>query len=75
MLLEALTSILPSKTLRLAVLLVPILGRAFDLNKADDWIYGKLPDKVKEKGTLNEFEDVLKTGKAFLKAVYEFLHK
>lgn len=68
-------SLLPSTTLAVAMSLLPLLSRAFDLNKADDWVYNKLSDKIKAKGTLEEFEDVLKTGKSFMKAVWEFTHK
>lgn len=64
-----------STTLGLAASLIPVLGRAFDLNKADDWVYGKLPENVKEKGTLEEFDSVLQAGKAFVKACYDFIHK
>ena len=74
-LLNILAKLLPSQTWGIAVQLIPIFGRAFDLSKADDWIYDKLPEDIKEKGSLDEFDKVLKAGKAFMQAVYNFLHK
>lgn len=65
---------LPFNTLGLAAFLLPLLGKAFDLNKAEDWVYSKLPEKVKAKGTPEEFENVRVKGGQFLKAVYDFLH-
>lgn len=64
-----------SNTLALATTLVPLLGRAYEKSHGDSWVYDKLPGKVKEKGTLDEFQDVLQTGKAFLAAVWAFTHK
>lgn len=69
-----LADLLGSKTISLAVRLIPLLGRAFDKSHADEWIYDKIDDRFKN-STFDEFKDVLSTGKAFMTACYKFLHK
>jgi hypothetical protein len=69
-----LASFIGSNTLGLALTLIPLLGRAFEKGHADEWIYDKLPSKIKAKGSLTELGGVLSTGKAFIKAVWAFLH-
>lgn len=68
-----LAELLGSKTIGLAVRLIPLLGRAFESGKADKWIFDKIKGNLKN-GTLEEFQEVLSTGKAFMKACYAFLN-
>lgn len=75
-----LAELLGSKTIGLAVRLIPLLGRAFESGKADKWIFDKIKGKLPKdgdnqpKGTLEEFQNVLATGKEFMKACYAFLN-
>ena len=71
----SLLSLFPSRTVGMALTVLPLLSRAFDLSKADDWVYDKLPESFKANGTFQEFQAILRTGKDFLSACYEFLHK
>lgn len=65
----------PSRTVALALSVLPLASRAFDLKQTDEWIYEKLGQKTKERGTLEEFREVIVTAKAFLNACWAFLHK
>ena len=68
-------SLFPSRTIALALTLLPILSRAFDFSKSDEWIFNKLPNSVKEKGTISELQEVFQAGKDFIHACWEFFHK
>ena len=66
--------LIPSKTLQLAISLIPLLGQQNKLGFLSDWVYDKLPKKFKEKGTLQEFETVFVKGSEFIKSCYDLLH-
>lgn len=66
--------LLKSRTIGLAFTIIPLLGDALKLDKADDWVYSQLPEKWKQRGTLKEFEALIKSGKQFMKDLYAFTH-
>lgn len=70
-----LTAALGSRTLSLALSLIPLLGEAFDFKHPDLWVFEKIPRRLRKNATLAEFEQVIMTGKAFIKACYSFFHK
>lgn len=65
----------PSRTVAFALTLITVLSRAFDLGKADEWVYDKLPFGLGQNGTFEEFKRVIASGKVFLKDCYDFFHK
>lgn len=64
-----------SKTVGLALTLVPLLSSAFNAGHADEWIYKQLPKPIKDRMTLAEMHEVLSTGKAFMKACFDATRK
>lgn len=74
MLFGLLTNALGSRTVTLALTLLPLLSQAFDSSHADDWVFDHLPARLKKNANLQEFDNVLTTGKAFLKACHAFFH-
>lgn len=68
-----LADLLGSRTLGLAIRLIPYIGKAYDKAKGDEWIYDKIKGHTPN-ATLDEMKEVIKTGKAFTAACYAFLH-
>ena len=68
-----------SRTITLAMTILMLLSRGFDTNKDDKWLTDSiremLPGGFKERATTKEFNQLISTGKAFIKAVYAVLHK
>ncbi len=71
----SLFDLLGSNTLRLAVEVVTLLGRANLLGEGKEWVYNKLSKRIKERATYEEFEDALIAGEEFIKAIWNLLHK
>lgn len=69
-----LADLLGSRTLGLAIRLIPYIGKAWDKAKADEWIFDKIKGHVPN-ATFDEMKQVIATGKAFTAACYAFLHK
>lgn len=63
-----------SQTLALCIRLIPLLGRAYDTNKGDEWIFEHVK-KFTPNATLEEMKELIHAGKEFTKACYHFLHK
>lgn len=59
----------PIKT---ALAFVPMLFHAVDGGHPDEWVFEHLPERLKGTATLEEFNDVITSGKAFVKACISF---
>lgn len=64
-----------SRTLSLAISLVPLLGSAFKEGKGDAWVFEKIPFSLRQNATLEKFDKVLASGKLFIQDCWEFFHK
>jgi hypothetical protein len=73
--LSLLTGLLGSTTFTALVTIVPLMMRAFDKGETLEWVYKKLPDGLKKRGTEEEFAEVYESLKAALAAIWKFTHK
>lgn len=73
--LSILTGLLGSTTFSALVTIAPLMLRAFDKGETVHWVYSKLPEGLKKRGTQEEFVEVYDTLNAALHAVWKFTHK
>lgn len=68
-------ALFPSRTVALALSLVVILSRAFELQKPDEWIRDRLPFGLGYKRGPEGYKKILASGRAFIKDCYDLLHE
>lgn len=70
-----LSTFLPSRTLGLVTLLVPLVGRLIEKSYPVEWLYQKLPESTRKKISLEEVKVPVDHLKEAIQETWKLLHK
>lgn len=64
-----------SRTIGLALKLIPLLHKAYKASKADDWVMAQLKKRLPETATEAEMMALIVAARGFIQACWNFFHK